>query len=76
MRNLATVITAERKTIEAASMVMYKISEKELSFWILEGCALRCSFERAVSGDIAQLIEYYRSALKAMFPHKMIRVKP
>ena len=37
MMDLNSVITAERKTIEAASMVMYKISEKELSFWILCG---------------------------------------
>lgn len=76
MMDLNSVITAERKTIEAASMVMYKISKKELSFWILEGCALRCTFERAVSGDTTQLIEYYRNDLKALFPHKMIKVKP
>ena len=76
MMDLNSVITAERKTIEAASMVMYNISEKELSFCILEGCALRCTFERAVSGDTTQLIEYYRNDLKALFPHKMIKVKP
>lgn len=76
MMNLVQIINAERKIIEAASMVMYKISEKELSFWILEGCALRCEFERAVFGDTVQLIEYYKNDLKNLFPHKMIKVKP
>lgn len=70
MRTYMEVYLVEAEIIKEATEVSYNLETHVLTFWICEGAVLQCLFERSVTGTFKQLIDYYKSELRYMFPHK------